>query len=353
MIVPMLIRNLYFTYIVLFVIGFHCHSQAQTFKIHTVAFYNLENLFDTINAPAIFDEYSPIMALKRDRAKAYEHKIERMAYALSQIGKNDTSSTPGIIGVCEVENRAVLEDLVNTDILRPSNYGIIHYDSPDARGIDVALLYQKQRFMPMHSQPYTLRLYDSKTQKRVRTRDQLVVSGELEGDLIHIIVNHWPSRRGGEAASRHKRIAAAKLNKHIIDSLQQESPYAKIITMGDLNDNPTNQSVKRVLKTTNVRKDLTRKGLYNPFEYLYRKGLGTTAYRDTWSLFDQIIISKPLLENDRSSLRYYKAGIFNKHFLITATGTYKGYPFRSWNSNGFTNGYSDHFPVYIYLIKAI
>ncbi len=133
--------------------------------------------------------------------------------------KEHTSNAYGIIGVCEVENRAVLEDLVNTDILRPSNYGIIHYDSPDARGIDVALLYQKQRFMPMHSQPYTLRLYDSKTQKRVRTRDQLVVSGKLEGDLIPIIVNHWPSRRGGEAASRHKRIAAAKLNKHIIDSL--------------------------------------------------------------------------------------------------------------------------------------
>jgi exonuclease III len=175
----------------------------------------------------------------------------------------------------------------------------------------------------------------------------------LEGELIHIIVNHWPSRRGGEAISRPKRIAAAKLNKRLVDSLQSKDPYAKILIMGDLNDNPTNHSLKKVLKTKNDRKKISLKELFNPFENYFKNGLGTTAYRDSWSLFDQIFFTNPLLEKDFSSFRYYKAGIFNKNYLITKNGQYKGYPFRSFSNGRFTNGFSDHFPVYVYLIKEI
>lgn len=334
-------------------IVFTSNAQDKKFKIHTIAFYNLENLFDTINDPLKLDEYSPILELKTNRVAAYQQKIENMAQVVSEIGKDVTKNTPAIIGVCEVENRNVLEDLANNVALVEKDYGIIHYDSPDARGIDVALLYQKSLFTPIHSNTYELKIYDDQTRERITTRDQLLVSGKLEDDLIYIIVNHWPSRRGGEARSRPKRIAAAKLNKHIVDSLQAEDPYAKIVVMGDLNDNPNNSSLKDALKTKRKRKKVNSKGLYNPFENFFREGLGTTAYRDNWSLFDQIIISKPLLEKDYSSFRYYKAGIFNKNYLITSSGKYKGYPFRSWNDGGFSHGFSDHFPVYMYVIKEV
>jgi len=329
------------------------HAQDKKFKIHTLAFYNLENLFDTINDPIKFDDYSPIMELKTNRGEAYRRKITNMAKVIAEIGKDVTHNTPAILGVCEVENKDVLEDIVNDSTLLEKNYGIVHYDSPDSRGIDVALLYQKSLFMPISSSAHELKIYDTQTQKRITTRDQLLVSGKLEGDLIHIIVNHWPSRRGGEARSRPKRVAAAQLNKRILDSLQAQDPYAKVIIMGDLNDDPTNPSVKNVLKAKRKRKKVDFKGLYNPFEKFYRDGLGTTAYRDNWSLFDQIIVSKTLLEKDYTSFRYYQAGIFNKNYLITPKGKYKGYPFRSWNDSGFSNGFSDHFPVYIYLIKEV
>ena len=329
------------------------HAQDKKFKIHTLAFYNLENLFDTINDPIKFDDYSPIMELKTNRGEAYRRKITNMARVIAEIGKDVTHNTPAILGVCEVENKDVLEDIVNDSTLLEKNYGIVHYDSPDSRGIDVALLYQKSLFTPISSSAHELKIYDTQTQKQITTRDQLLVSGKLEGDLIHIIVNHWPSRRGGEARSRPKRVAAAKLNKRILDSLQAHDPYAKLIIMGDLNDDPTNPSVKNVLKAKKKRKKVDFKGLYNPFEKFYRDGLGTTAYRDNWSLFDQIIVSKTLLEKDYTSFRYYQAGIFNKNYLITPKGKYKGYPFRSWNDSGFSNGFSDHFPVYIYLIKEV
>ncbi len=339
--------------IIFFSVVINLNAQDKKFKIHTIAFYNLENLFDTINDPLKFDEYSPIMGLKTNREEAYLKKTRNMSRVISEIGKDVTQNTPAILGVCEVENRGVLEDIVNDALLVEKDYGIVHHDSPDARGIDVALLYQKSLFTPIHTYTYELKIYDDQDGKLITTRDQLVVSGQLEDDVVHIIVNHWPSRRGGEARSRPKRLAAAKLNRRIVDSLQTQDPYAKIFIMGDMNDNPNNPSLKDALKTQRKRKKVGFKGLYNPYENFFRDGLGTTAYRDNWSLFDQIIISKPLIEKDYSSFRYYKAGIFNKNYLITANGKYKGYPFRSWNDSGFSNGYSDHFPVYMYVIKEV
>ncbi len=341
-----------FRFLILFLIVFiNINAQEKKFKIHTVAFYNLENVFDTINDPTKFDEYSPMMELKTNRGAAYKQKISNMARVISEIGKDVTNNTPAILGVCEVENKNVLEDLVNDSTLLKKNYGIVHYDSPDIRGIDVALLYQKSLFTPISTSSHTLKIYDDQDQKRIYTRDQLLVSGKLEDDLIHIIVNHWPSRRGGEARSRPKRVAAAKLTKRLVDSLQVINPYAKVFIMGDLNDNPNNASVKSILKAKNEKRKVGLKGIYNPFINFYKKGLGTTAYRDSWSLFDQIMITKPLAEKEYSSFRFYKAGIFNKRYLIHKTGTYKGYPYRSWSDGGFSNGFSDHFPVYMYLIK--
>jgi len=349
-------KNLKLTLTVMLLCAFVTISaqEKKKYKIHTVAFYNLENLFDTINDTTKFDEASPIMELNQAlRAKAYVKKIQNMAKVVADIGHEDTKNTPAIIGVSEVENRQVLVDLVNDPQLLDKDYGIIHFDSPDKRGIDVALLYQKSLFRPIETSSHELLIYDDSTRERVYTRDQLLVSGELEGDLIHIIVNHWPSRSGGEARSRFKRVAAGELNKRIIDSLQSIDPYAKILTMGDFNDNPTNDSMKKAIKTEGNKEKVKLKGIYNPYEDLFKKkGLGTTGYRDAWSLFDMILISQPFLEKDYSSFRFYKAGIFNKSYLTNKEGRYKGYPLRMIDA-GLSGGYSDHFPAYIYLIREV
>lgn len=328
-------------------------QEKRSYKIHTIGFYNLENLFDPYDDPTKFDEASPIMALKTNKEKAYRKKLKNIARVIADIGFEVTNNTPAIIGVSEIENKEVLEDLVNDSLLINNNYGIVHYHSPDARGIDVALLYQKKLFTPTTTSSYELKIYNPVTRKRIFTRDQLLVSGYLEDDLIHIIVAHWPSRRGGEARSKFKRETAAKLSKRLVDSLQANDPYAKILIMGDFNDNPTNASIKTVLKTKKRKNRVGLKGIYNPFEQLFKEGLGTTAYRDTWSLFDQILMTKPLLEKTYSSFRFYKAGIFNQHYLINNKGPYKGYPYRSWSNGGFSGGYSDHFPVYIYVVKNL
>ena len=328
-------------------------QEKRKFKIHTVAFYNLENLFDTINNPNKFDEASPIMEMNFNRSNVYEQKVKNMARVISEIGVDISRNSPVVIGVSEVENRDVLVDLANDPALVDKDYGIIHYESPDARGIDVALMYQKSFFVPLNKSSHELVIFDDISRKRVYTRDQLLVSGNLDGELVHFIVSHWPSRSGGEARSRPKRIAAAKLNKRIIDSLQAIDPYAKIFTMGDLNDDPTNSSVKDVLKAEGKKNRVKLKGIYNPMEGMAKKGLGSNAYRDAWSLFDQILFTKPLLEKDYSSFRFYQAGIFNKNYLTNKKGRWKGYPLRSFADGGFTNGFSDHFPVYVTLIKEV
>ncbi|WP_397363903.1 endonuclease/exonuclease/phosphatase family protein [Olleya sp. R77988] len=328
-------------------------QEKKKFKVHTVAFYNLENLFDTINDPTKNDEASPMMEIKADRAGIYKKKVHNMARVIADVGSDITKNTPALVGVCEVENVNVLEDVVNDPLLLTKDYGIVHFDGPDNRSIDVGLLYQKSLFQVVSKSTHTLKIYDDQTRKRINTRDQLLVTGKLEGETVHVIVNHWPSRRGGEARSRAKRVAAAKLNKNIMDSLQSVDPYAKIITMGDLNDNPTNASVKDVLKAEKKKEKVDFKGIYNPFIDMFKKGLGTGAYRDSWSLFDQIMVTKPFLDKDYSNWTYYKAGIFNKNYLVNKKGRYKGYPLRSFADGGFTNGFSDHFPVYVYLIREI
>lgn len=335
------------------VISISWAQEKRKFKVHTVAFYNVENLFDTINNPNKFDEASPIMELNFNRSEVYKKKVQNTARVISEIGADVSKNTPVIIGLAEVENRQVIEDLANDPALVNKDYGIVHFESPDARGIDVALMYQKDFFTPIETSNHELKIYDDNTRKRVYTRDQLLVSGKLEGEMIHVIVNHWPSRSGGEARSRPKRIAAAKLNKRLIDSLQAIDPYAKIFTMGDLNDDPTNSSIKDILKAEKDKEKVKLKGIYNPMESFFRKGLGSNAYRDAWSLFDQILITKPFLEKDYSSFRFYKAGIFNKQYLTNKKGRYKGYPFRSFADGGFTNGFSDHFPVYVHIIKEV
>ena len=329
-------------------------QEKRNFKIHTIAFYNVENLFDTINDINKNDEASPIMEIKFNRSEIYKKKVKNMASVIEDIGSDLVNKSPSIVGLSEVENRNVIEDLLNNKHLLNKNYDIVHYDSPDERGIDVGLIYNKDVFKVNSTKSHELIIYDNNSSKRNYTRDQLVVSGLLDNELIHIIVNHWPSRSGGEERSRAGRMAAAELNKKIIDSLQNKYKNAKIITMGDFNDDPHDDSMKKILNAKKHIEDVKTNGIYNPMEVILSdQGIGSNAYRDVWQLFDQILVTEPFLNKKYDSYQFYKAGIFNKSYLINKAGRYKGYPFRSFSWGSFTGGYSDHLPPYIYLIKEI
>jgi len=324
----------------------------KKYDIKTIAFYNLENLFDTENDTLIDDEASPIMEIKENRLEIYQKKLNNMAKVISEIGEAEAKNSPVILGVAEIENKKVLVDLIETTYLKEKNYNIIHYDSPDLRGIDVGFLYQPTFFRPIHHETFELKLWEENGM-RIYTRDQLLVSGYLGDELIHIIVNHWPSRRGGEEKSRPTREKAAYLNTQIIEQIKLTDPNPKVIIMGDLNDDPINTSLKEVLKTKAEKDDVKEGDIYNPMEDMFKRGQNTLVYRDNLNLFDQIMFTSPLLTTtkDFSSYKMYKTSVFNPQYLTTQTGKYKGYPFRSWGYEGFTEGYSDHYPVYIYLIK--
>ncbi|MDP3352573.1 MAG: endonuclease/exonuclease/phosphatase family protein [Flavobacteriaceae bacterium] len=338
----------FFIFIITFSFG---QSKDKNYQIRTIAFYNLENLFDTINDPLINDDEFTPNGTNRYTPEVYKDKLEKLARVLSEIGSDQSKNSPVIIGVCELENRSVLEDLVKTGKLKDKRWGIVHYDSKDSRGIDVALLYQERYFKPINHKSFELQLYDEG--KRYYTRDQLMVSGYLDGELIHFIVNHWPSRRGGEAASRPSREKAAALNVEIINEIRRNEPNAKIISMGDLNDDPVNSSLKNILKTKSNHKKIDEGEIYNPFEEMFKNGLNTLGYRDNINLFDQIFFTSTLVSNntDFSSYRFYKAGIYNPSYVINKEGQYKGYPMRSYSFSTYAGGYSDHFPVYIHLIR--
>jgi len=329
-------------------------QEKRNFNIHTIAFYNVENLFDTINDVNKNDEASPMMEIKFNRSEIYKKKVKNMAQVIADIGTDLINKSPSIVGLSEVENRNVIEDLINHEYLSNEDYKIVHYDSPDERGIDVGLIYNDNVFKINSTKSHELIIYDNKSSKRNYTRDQLVVSGLLDGELIHIIVNHWPSRSGGEERSRAGRMAAAGLNKKIIDSLQNKYKNAKIITMGDFNDDPHDDSMKKILNAKKYIEDVKTNGIYNPMEVILSdQGIGSNAYRDAWQLFDQILVTEPFLNKKYDSYQFYKAGVFNESYLINKAGKYKGYPFRSFSWGSFTDGYSDHLPSYIYLIKEI
>src|SRR5690606_551373 len=252
----------------------HAFSQQKTYKIRTIAFYNVENLFDTINDPLKFDYDRTPEGKDKWTSKHYWDKVKKIAKVLSDIGSEKTSTSPDITGLGEIENEQAMIDVINDPSLVSQNYSVIHFDSPDARGIDVGQLYKKDVFVPMSFKNYRLDLHDDNGQ-RDYTRDQLLASGFFDGEEMHFLVNHWPSRRGGEARSRPKREAAARLNKKIIDSLLNTNPEAKIISMGDLNDDPTNSSMKKVLKTVKEIDSVTSLDIYNPMEKMARKGMGS------------------------------------------------------------------------------
>ncbi|WP_101689928.1 endonuclease/exonuclease/phosphatase family protein [Dysgonomonas massiliensis] len=340
-------------FILSFLLCFNLALLAQDNKekklgVYSVAFYNLENLFDTEDDPLINDEEFTPKGKNHWTPDKYQKKLRNMATVISKLARENCPAGPAAIGVSEIENRKVLEDLVARKELADMNLDIIHYDSPDRRGVDVALLFNPKIFQVTSSKAYPYILPDN---PEFKTRDVLLVSGQLAGDPLHILVNHWPSRYGSK--SSELREFAASINKHIADSIYKDNPAAKIVIMGDLNDDPTDKSCRVVLKAKKKQKDVKSGGLFNPMWELFDKGVGSLSYQGRWNLFDQIIISESLLGKDRSALKFWKAEIFNRDFLIQKEGKYKGYPMRTFSDGKFINGYSDHFPTLIYMVKEI
>lgn len=310
---------------------------------HTIAFYNTENLFDHLNDPLIMDTDFLEKANKKWNKDRYDTKIYRTGEAISKIGFVALQKPPAIVGLAEVENDKVLTDLIQSKHLKDHNYGFVHYNSPDERGIDVALLYNKTNFRLDASETITLNV-ESELGVRDYTRDILKVSGYLRGEKIHVLVNHWPSRHQESDATGHKRMYAAQRVIGLMNDIKAEDADAKIIVMGDFNDNPKNDSIQ-FLKN--------EQRLYNPMETLLSYTRGSANHNHKWILFDQILMTDNLLAPKNGGLQFLKADIFDDRFLTQFSGKYKGQPFRTYVGKKYKGGYSDHFPVYIQVKKNI
>ncbi|MCR5394577.1 MAG: endonuclease/exonuclease/phosphatase family protein [Bacteroidales bacterium] len=342
---------------------------------YAVGFYNLENLFDTIHAEGKNDyDFLPDGSYKWNSVK-YNAKLKNMARVLSEMGTDKIKAGAAVIGVSEVENRQVLLDLLQQESISQRGYRVLHVDSPDRRGVDCALLYNP-RFFTLQDSLYVLYIYpndstgrdplgfvqDPKTNQITTlplygdtahiTRGFLVGIGEMAGEQVAVIVNHWPSR-GAQSIARER---AAHQVYALKEALLKRYPGIKIIIEGDLNDDPNNKSVVDELKAVSeVKKVRDAHSLYNPwYNMLYKVGQGTLMYKGKWNLFDQIILSGNLINgDDYSTLTYRSHEIFLRDYLIQQDGRYKGSPLRTTAGGTWLNGYSDHLPTIVYLVKKM
>jgi len=324
-------------------------------KPYMVVFYNLENFFDTINDPETRDEeFLPDGSRKWNTVKYNKklHNIERVLFDIATVQK----TYPAVIGVSEVETRGVLEDIVSTPKIAPANYHIVHYDSPDRRGVDVAFLYRPDIFKLEGSAEIPFKMPG---QPNFLTRGFVTMWGTIDDEPFFFLVSHWPSRLGGKEASSPKREAAGRAIRMIKDSVLRNNPSTKVVIMGDLNDDATDKSIvdPDCLGAKAKVKDLKPGDFYNPFIDVLKAGMGTLAYQDSWNLFDNIIVSENLV-NDKEGLRLkksdgskYNGYIFRRPYMVQQSGQYRGYPLRTFVGTNFQDGFSDHFPVYIYIGK--
>ncbi len=336
-------------------------SSAQT-RTYVVGFYNLENLFDIYDDPQTNDQqFLPEGSNNWTEAK-YEKKLANMAHVIAEMAK-ENGRFHTILGVSEVENRMVLEDLVSEPEISGANYQIVHYDSPDRRGIDVALLYKPEQFNFLDSEsiPFTFEGSDidfSDTDTDYfRTRDILMVHGTIDGEHFAFYVMHLPSRgggKGGNLRSRGAEIAYAHAQR-----MTQKYPGIKIVMMGDMNDDPTDPSMTEYLHSRATLEETGEADFFNPFYTLLKDGIGSICYQNTWSLFDQILVNRSLAFAPDGGLRIrqinkgYYGRVFKKRFMETKSGQYKGYPLRTFSNGAFINGYSDHYPTYIVISKTV
>ncbi len=340
--------------ILLVLFGTAVSVSGQQERRNTIMFYNLENLFDTIPDPDTNDrEFLPDGPRKWNSHKYWTkmRNLDQVFYGVAASVKD----FPAVIGVSEIENRSVLEDLVMMERIAPAQYRIVHYDSPDRRGVDVGFLYRADRFKLEGSYPHPVRMAELPD---LRTRDILSMWGTIDGEPFYFMVAHWPSRLGGQQASEPRRVAAAQVMRHAIDSVLVANPATKVVVMGDLNDDPTDRSVAVVLGGKQKVKDLQPGDMFNPYLEMFRKGHGTLAYQDGWNLFDNIVVSENLVNAPHGTWRLIKTeenkfygNIFRAKYLFQQEGQYKGYPLRTYVGENFQSGYSDHLPVYIVIAK--
>ncbi|MDO6818256.1 endonuclease/exonuclease/phosphatase family protein [Zobellia sp. 1_MG-2023] len=307
--------------------------------LNTISFYNLENLFDTVDDPETLDDDFTPKGRKKWSLRRYKKKLYKLAKTISEIGNSETQSPPVLVGVAEVENQQVMEDLLAAEPLANIKYSYVHYDSPDERGIDCGLIYHKNHFEVLHSEPITLFIYEEDG-RRDTTRDILYVKGKLNNEVVHIFVNHWPSRRSGNSKTGYKRVIAAETIIKFMAGIEEQEANPNYIIMGDFNDGPKSESVQSLMET---------KTLYNPMEKLLTPERGSANYKRSWMLFDQIMVSHSFLNFEKGTHSFAHANIFDEHFLTEFEGKYMGSPFRTYVGNKYIGGYSDHFPVYIQL----
>jgi len=346
-------RHVLFLALMLMVVACASKAQEKRYALYGVGFYNLENLFDTCHDAGHNDyQYLPDGQYKWTGLK-YTHKLRNMARVLSELG---TDKLPGIgcavIGVSEVENAKCLTDLCNQEPLKARNFQFAHIEGPDSRGVDCALLYNPKFFTVRNVKlvPY---VYVRPEDSGHNTRGFLTVSGTLAGEHVTVIVNHLPSRFSGsfyrEEGGRQIRL--------VKDSLLRDDPNVKIIIMGDMNDDPQDKSMAEALGARRKMNKVEKDGLWNPWWDTLASGTGTLMYDGKWNLFDQIILSYSLLDvkgkKDYSTLKYYSHQIFRRDYLFQKEGKYKGSTLRTHAGGVWLDGYSDHLPTQVYLIKEM
>jgi hypothetical protein len=333
-------------------------SGAAKERSYVIGFYNLENLFDTYHDEGKNDyEFLPDGANNWTDEK-YQKKLSNMAKVISAM-HDDNKVWHAVLGVSEVENRHVLEDLVSQPSIAAANFQIVHYDGPDNRGVDVALLYRPEVFKVIESKsiPFT---FDSEKIKFVltedekkdfRTRDILMVRGELDGEMFAFFVAHLPSRLGGKGQDLRPR--GAEIIYENSSKLMDEYPGIKIVVMGDMNDNPTDLSMTTYMHGKETLDETGDRDFFSPFISMLKAGYGSLAYRGAWNIYDIIMVNSSLAK-DRDGLhiipivkKKYYGRIFHKDFMTQQDGPYAGTPFRTFSNGAFINGYSDHYPTYI------
>jgi len=340
-------------FITVLLLGFSVYTFSQNSKYKkeqnfTIAFYNVENLFDTIHNPNKIDQQFLPKSEKKWATKRYWQKIKNISRVISSINVNEL---PEIIGLCEVENKLVLEDLISSKVMKKADYQIILEESDDARGIDVALLYKKEDFTYINHEIYKIKF---KLEPKTTTRDILYVKGKFKNDeILHIFVNHWSSRRGGKKESEHKRIAAAKVLKKQVDIILKKDKDAKIVIIGDFNDEPTDKSINQILNATNNHKSKDFLELYNLMYDKHLNNIGSYNYKGEWNMIDNLIVSQALLKNKKGYVVSQDGGqIFKQRWMMYDNKkTGQLVPSRSYGGPKYYGGYSDHFPVYLMLKK--
>lgn len=333
---------------------------AQKQKSYVIGFYNLENLFDIYDDPSHNDEeFLPDGKNKWTKAK-YDKKVHNMAQVIRAM-KDDNGVYHTLLGISEIENRLVVEDLVSDPQIADANFQIVHYDGPDTRGVDVGLLYRPDQFKVLGSEsiPFDFKgtnlniTLDAAAQAAFRTRDILMVHGLIEGEHFAVYVTHLPSRIGGKGSDLRSRGAEIIYNHAM--KMEAEYPGIKIVVMGDMNDNPFDESQAVVLHGKRDLKAVGPKDFFSPFYKMLEDGYGSLAYQGEWNIYDIIQVNNSLAKGTGFKVQTISKGyygrIFKKPFMTQQTGQYKGQPFRTFSNGAFINGYSDHYPTYIVISK--